>query len=75
MVGDLSAITRHIFAGADAHAAVTRGGAAVAAVAEQFHLDAVPWYLSVCPGDYGNRRPAEDAAVAHIREIWQLNVG
>ncbi len=73
VVGDVSAMTRRILDGAAAETEVARAVDALAAAAERFGLGIVPWYLSVCPGDYGRLPRPSDAAVARVRGLWQLN--
>ncbi|KPV48769.1 hypothetical protein SE17_36275 [Kouleothrix aurantiaca] len=75
VVGDVSSTTRRILDGAAAETEVARAVDALAAAAERFGLGTVPWYLSVCPGDGGSLPQPSDAAVARVRDLWQLSTG
>lgn len=73
IAGDVGAVTRRILAGAAAETEVAQAVDALAAAAQRFGLGIVPWYLSVCPADEGSLPRHSDAAVARVRDLWQLS--
>lgn len=75
VVGDVSNLTSRVLAGASADREVALAVDALARAAEDFKLRFVPWFLSICPGNYGRLPRVEDTTVLNLRDLWQIGIG